>query len=151
MTRPLDVEVARVSLAGAGLRRRDVARAVRATARERPGRLASVSVTFVRPPEIAALNRRYLGRTGRTDVLAFPLEGGEGTSGVGDVYICPQVARASARRYAVPIREELLRLVVHGTLHCLGYEHPEGGDRERSPFFQRQERIVAALTGRRTR
>ena len=152
MTRAPAVRVSRVSLCRGRVTAGDVTRAARRAARERPGRLQSVSVTFVTPREIAALNRRYLGRRGRTDVIAFPLggDGGRGTPRVGDVYICPEVARASARRFGVTIREELLRLVVHGTLHCLGYEHPEGRTRERSPFFRRQERIVAALRRRRT-
>lgn len=149
MKRPPVVRVNRVSLCAGRLRRRDVERAARAAARERPGRLGWVSVTFVSPREVAALNRRYLGRRGRTDVIAFPL-GRRGEPGVGDVYICPAVARAAARRYGVPLREELLRLVIHGTLHCLGYDHPERPERERSPFFRRQERIVAGLSGART-
>jgi probable rRNA maturation factor len=43
------------------------------------------------------------------------------------------------------VREELIRLVVHGTLHVLGYDHPDHGERERSPMWRRQERYVEAL------
>jgi probable rRNA maturation factor len=71
---------------------------------------------------------------------------------VGDVYIAPDVARENARDAKVSVREEIARLVVHGTLHVLGYDHPEGNERERSPMWRRQERIIRrALEGERTR
>jgi probable rRNA maturation factor len=44
------------------------------------------------------------------------------------------------------LRQELIRLVVHGTLHALGREHPEGPHRTRSAMWRRQERYVEALT-----
>lgn len=93
---------------------------------------------------MAGLNRRFLARRGATDVIAFALATpGHGHSG--DMYICPDVARASARRFGVGVREEMLRLVVHGTLHLLGYDHPEALGREESKFFRIQERIVTEL------
>jgi probable rRNA maturation factor len=52
------------------------------------------------------------------------------------------VARANARRHGVGIREELVRLVVHGVLHALGYDHPDGEARFRSPMWRRQEALV---------
>ncbi|HEV8215576.1 MAG TPA: rRNA maturation RNase YbeY, partial [Gemmatimonadaceae bacterium] len=61
---------------------------------------------------------------------------------VGDVYIAPDMARENARDAKVPVREEIARLVVHGTLHVLGYDHPDGEDRVRSPMWRRQERII---------
>jgi probable rRNA maturation factor len=45
----------------------------------------------------------------------------------------------------VSAQEELLRLVVHGTLHVLGYDHPLGAARMTSPMWRRQERIVARV------
>ncbi|NIR46201.1 MAG: rRNA maturation RNase YbeY [Gemmatimonadetes bacterium] len=102
-----------------------------------------VSVTFVEPSDIAALNQRHLDRVGPTDVLAFQL--GEPDAPLGDIYICPDRARESALEYDLEAREELLRLVVHGTLHVLGHEHPDGPDRESSEMFRRQEEILACL------
>ena len=55
------------------------------------------------------------------------------------------MARREALARKVPVRQELVRLVVHGTLHVLGYDHPENGRRERSPMWRRQERYVEAL------
>jgi probable rRNA maturation factor len=64
---------------------------------------------------------------------------------VGDVYICPAAARRWAGSGAAN-REELLRLAVHGTLHVLGYDHPEGAGRTRSLMWRRQEKYVARLS-----
>jgi rRNA maturation RNase YbeY len=68
---------------------------------------------------------------------------------LGDIYIAPDVARASARANKVTIREEIVRLVVHGTLHVLGYDHPEGDTRTRSAMWRKQERLVERLASSR--
>ena len=60
-----------------------------------------------------------------------------------DIYICRFAAVRNARAHAVPVREELLRLVIHGTLHVLGWDHPHGTTRTRSPMWRRQERYLA--------
>jgi probable rRNA maturation factor len=106
---------------------------------------ADLSITFVSNRSIAALNRRHLGRAGATDVISFVLSSeAPGTPVVGDVYIAPDVARENARELGVPVAEELARLVVHGTLHALGYSHPEGSreDRMASAMWKRQERLL---------
>jgi probable rRNA maturation factor len=95
---------------------------------------------------ISELNRKYLRRKGVTDVISFALKNpARGAAIVGDIYICPDVARANARRQKVSIREETLRLVVHGILHVLGRDHPEGKERGASAMWLAQEEIVAAL------
>jgi probable rRNA maturation factor len=91
-----------------------------------------------------ALNRDWKDHDRPTDVISFALPGPDGEL-VGDVYICPAVARASARELGIPVRQELVRLVIHGTLHVLGYDHPEGAGRTRSAMWRRQERYVKAL------
>ena len=57
-------------------------------------------------------------------------------------------ARSSAAALGVSPREELVRLLVHGTLHALGYEHPPDGRRLRSAMWRRQERYVRQLRSR---
>lgn len=101
---------------------------------------ATVSVTFLSPARMRALNRRALGRDRVTDVIAYPLAHDRAIAG--DVYICPAAARAAAAAIGVTEREELVRLVVHGTLHVLGYDHPAGPGRTRSAMWRRQERYV---------
>lgn len=100
-----------------------------------------LSLTLLDEDRIAELNREWLDRNGPTDVLAFDLGSGERL--LGDVYLCPAVARRAAEAEDVPFREELVRLAVHGTLHVLGHDHPEEGDRWASPMFRLQEELVA--------
>jgi rRNA maturation RNase YbeY len=100
---------------------------------------------------IAALNRRHLEHRGSTDVISFGFAPDvAGAAIAGDIYIAPEVARRNATAHRVSLREELTRLVVHGVLHVLGFDHPEGSGRDASPMWQRQEQLVARLT-RRTR
>ena len=67
---------------------------------------------------------------------------------IGDIYLCPDVARANAHERGVPVRDELTRLVVHGVLHVLGYDHPLDDGREASDMWLRQERVVRRLSAR---
>lgn len=102
---------------------------------------AMVSVTLMTPREMAALNRKHLKHSGPTDIITFGFRDPAGAV-IGDVYICPDVARENAAAFGVSLREELLRLAVHGALHVLGYEHPDGEARVKSPMWKRQERIL---------
>jgi probable rRNA maturation factor len=108
-------------------------------------REALVSVTFLGRDSMRRLNAEHKGHDNPTDVLTFALEGPAGQA-IGDVYICPWVARREALARGISIREELIRLVVHGTLHALGRDHPDGPERTRSSMWRRQERYVEALT-----
>lgn len=107
-------------------------------------RRAHISITFLGRDAMRRLNARYKGHDRPTDVLTFALRDGAGGT-VGDVYVCPWVARREARARRVGLREELVRLIVHGTLHALGRDHPEGPERTRSAMWRRQERYVEAL------
>jgi probable rRNA maturation factor len=129
------------------LARARVERIVRGTLTSERVRDAMISVTFVSRPAIRKLNRAHLRRDRYTDVIAFALRAvphaRRGAAPiVGDVYVAPDVARAAARERGISLAEELTRLVVHGTLHVLGYEHPETGDRTRSAMWRKQERLV---------
>jgi probable rRNA maturation factor len=109
-------------------------------------RNAMLSITFVGRAAMSEMNHRYLRHRGPTDVISFGLERtGKRGAVIGDIYICPEVARDNAKRQGVPIGEEVLRLVVHGTLHVLGHDHPVGVSRMTSPMWQRQERILARV------
>lgn len=100
-----------------------------------------ISLTFLADPGIAGMNRRWLGREGPTDVIAFALHD-DGEAPLGDVYIGREQARRQAAELGVDEVEELVRLAVHGTLHVVGHDHPEGPDREESEHFRRQEALV---------
>jgi probable rRNA maturation factor len=133
------VLVAGSALPGATVRR--VVRAVLAGERRR----ATISVTFLGSSRMRTLNRVHMKQDRPTDVIAFHLPGPEQRL-LGDVYVCPSEAAANARAAGVPLRQELIRLVVHGTLHVLGFDHPKGPGRARSAMWRAQERYVDALT-----
>jgi len=108
------------------------------------GREASISVTFLGRDAMRRLNAAHMGHDWVTDVLTFSLKT-PGTQIVGDVYICSWVAEREARARGISLREELIRLVIHGTLHAIGRDHPDGPARTRSAMWRRQERYVEAL------
>lgn len=105
---------------------------------------ATVSVTFVTNAAIRRLNARHLGKRRVTDVIAFTLSG-QADRVIGDVYVAPDMARKAAAELGIAPREEILRLVVHGVLHVLGYDHPEGEGRLRSAMWVRQEVILRGV------
>lgn len=115
-------------------------------------REALISITFVSAPRIAALNRKHLGHRGSTDIISFGFSRPSRRDPiVGDIYIAPRVARRNAESRGISAREEMTRLVVHGVLHVLGHDHPEGEDRHASPMWRRQERFVARLMAARAK
>jgi probable rRNA maturation factor len=110
-------------------------------------RNALVSITFLDKRAMARMNKEHLGHAGATDVISFGFTRVAATDPVvGDIYVCPDVARENARARGERVRREVARLVVHGTLHILGYDHPEE-DRDKSEMWQKQERLVARLMG----
>jgi len=140
MTRVVDVTADGVRVAVARAR---VARVADAVLRAERVRHALLSIAFVSDREIAALNWKHLAHRGPTDVISFGFApGARGGPVIGDVYIAPGVARRNALAHGRGIREETLRLVVHGVLHVLGYDHPEDDARYRSPMWRRQERLL---------
>ena len=124
---------------------------------------AEVSLIFVDETAIADLNVKFLGGTGPTDVLAFPIDddhvpsgrqpdsGGRGPGAptdptdppvvLGDVVVCPLVAQRQAPEHAGTVDDELALLVVHGVLHLLNYDHAE---EQETAVMQRRERELLA-------
>ena len=103
---------------------------------------AQLSLSLVGKTRMRSLNRKFRERDYPTDVLAFPMESmGEKTEiFLGDVVICLPVAIGQASRFGNSADQEILRLLIHGTLHLLGYDH------EQSPRdatrMQRKERAI---------
>ena len=115
-----------------------VARRVLAWERAPAG--SHIDITLLSAAAMRRLNRRATGRRGLTDVIAYALPQPDGSM-LGDVYISPDAAGFD--------RVELIRLAVHGTLHVLGYDHPEGAGRMRSRMWRVQERYVKKLVPNR--
>jgi len=86
-----------------------------------------LNLLFVDEAAMAVLNEQHMGHEGPTDVLSFPIDGPDaGPDGLlGDVVVCPAVARRNAPEHAGTYEDELALLVVHGVLHVLGHDHAE--------------------------
>lgn len=134
------------------LARRRVAEIALFVLRDERAPRARLSITFVTTRAITVMSVRHLGHRASTDVISFTLAPDErGGPLVGDIYIAPDVARRNAAEQGISAREEIARLVVHGVLHVLGYDHPEGAGRLTSPMWRRQEAFVAKLMSPRRR
>jgi len=129
-----------------GLSAARVRELVTATLKSERVRDALVSIAFVGTNTMSRLNKEFLSHSGPTDVISFALGRPESSLPViGDIYVCQEIAARNAKSLGIALRSELARLVVHGTLHILGYEHPEGDARFSSSMWRKQERILESL------
>lgn len=88
-----------------------------------------LTITFIDDLRMRELNNEYRNIDRATDVLSFPQDGPQPYL-LGDIVISVETARRHALRYGVTLDEEILRLVVHGALHLLGYDHKKKSERE---------------------
>ncbi len=128
----------------------EVARLLRRAGRIVGAPRGEVAVLFTQDAEIRRLNLRFRRRNRATDVLAFPDGRGPAAevSRIGDIVISVPAARRNAREAGQALAGEVRRLLIHGFLHLLGYDHEvDGGEMEKL------ERDLAAriLPGRRLR
>ncbi len=88
-------------------------------------KLKGLSVVFLGSGEIRKLNKKYRGKNQPTDVLSFnqdcnfPFSEEE----LGEIAICPQQVKKNAERLGEKFKKELSRVLIHGILHLLGYDH----------------------------
>ena len=131
---------------------------------------SELSMLFVDEEAMAELNKRFLGKDGPTDVLAFPIddedvvEGGRSPDSLGpgpgvdpetsdppnllgDVVVCPAVAARNAPDHAGTYDDEMALLVVHGILHILGMDHV---DTEEAEAMEQRERELLELFHKQT-
>jgi rRNA maturation RNase YbeY len=108
---------------------------------------AQLSLSLVGKTRMRSLNRKYRGRDYPTDVLAFPMGSMAEQTDVflGDVVICLPVAIGQASRFGNSADQEILRLLIHGTLHLLGYDH-EQSPREATRMQRKERTIVQKLS-----
>lgn len=95
-----------------------------------------------------SLNRHYRGKDRTTDVLSFPLREGR-FSGIqahvlGDIVLSLPAAARQAKAAGDPCRSEIERLLVHGYLHLLGYDHEQSSGEARR-MEERERRLRKAL------
>lgn len=93
---------------------------------------SELSLLFVTAGHIRRLNKRFAGDDQATDVLAFPMmedDEEDGSLLLGDVVVCPEIASQNAADIGHDLNAELEALVVHGTLHLLGYDHQDAEEK----------------------
>jgi conserved hypothetical protein TIGR00043 len=104
-----------------------------------------LSIALVSDAQIKRLNKRYRNKDKPTDVLSFPIgEKVEDWLILGDIVISVDTAKRQAQELGHSLEEELKRLLVHGLVHLLGYDHELGGEEEKK-FFELEEFVLREL------
>jgi len=105
-----------------------------------------ICIRIVDSDESQALNHQYRGKDKPTNVLSFPFEVPEGVplDLLGDLVICAEVVADEAREQLKPELHHWAHMVVHGTLHLLGYDHINDEDAEEMESLERH--ILATLS-----
>ena len=105
-----------------------------------------LGIRVVGNAEGRALNLQYRGGRSATNVLSFPLDGDSPrTRGmIGDIVVCAPVVAREAREQGKALRAHWAHMVIHGTLHLLGYDHERASDARR---MEARERILLARLG----
>ncbi len=118
-----------------------------------PSDAAELGLRIIDDAEGAALNQRYRGKPGPTNVLSFPFEAPPGlppeaaaelAGQLGDLAICAPVLRREAAEQGKPLTAHTAHLLVHGTLHLLGYDHLESAD---AAGMEALETVILAALG----
>ena len=133
-----------------GLNKRKIKRKLKKVLNALDCNSAELSLFFTDDKEISRLNKRYLGKNGPTNVLAFPISGGPPpdpeTGMLGDVVISFERAISESKTAGEPLQETLFRLLIHGILHLLNYDHeksPEAADL----MEKEQKRLLSLIRG----
>jgi len=104
-----------------------------------------LSIALVSDAQIKRLNKLYRNKDKPTDVLSFPIgEKVEDWLILGDIVISVDTAKRQAQELGHSLEEELKRLLVHGLVHLLGYDHELGGEEEKK-FFELEESVLREL------
>ncbi len=109
-----------------------------------------LAIVFVDEPAMEVLHVQWMDEPGPTDVLSFPMDelrpGAEGdltpAGLLGDIVVCPQVAKVQAETAGHDTINEILLLTTHGILHLLGFDHAEP-DEEKEMFGLQREILEA--------
>lgn len=100
---------------------------------------AELSVALFGQGRIRELNKKYRGKNQVTDVLAF-----SGTGGLGELVICLREVKKNAKRFNLTFETELARVLIHGILHLLGYDH-EKGEQKAKPMREKEEYYLSQV------
>ena len=99
----------------------------------------AVTVNFISSREITFLNIKYLNHHNSTDIITFNYSGSKSELD-GEIYISVDDCRNNAIKFGVKFKEEMIRLVIHGFLHLLGYN--DKNKAEKKKMFELQENLL---------
>ncbi|WP_404345255.1 rRNA maturation RNase YbeY [Vreelandella venusta] len=104
-----------------------------------------LTIRFVDEEESQALNSDYRGKDKPTNVLSFPFENPPGITLplLGDLIICHAVVAQEADEHQKPLAHHYAHMVVHGTLHLMGYDHID--EQEAEEMEQLERELLATL------
>jgi probable rRNA maturation factor len=85
-----------------------------------------ISIAFIDSSRISILNKKYRDKEEPTDVLSFP-----GDLFLGEILIAPEVVKRQATEANIDFNTQIRRVLVHGVLHLLGYDHKNKEDKEK--------------------
>jgi probable rRNA maturation factor len=109
---------------------------------------AELSILIVDDPQIEILNKKYLGRTGPTNVIAFPMHTDQFSNInpelLGDVVISIETAEKEGKSIGISMKERFTELLVHGILHLLGYDH-ENSEQEADKMEKKSNEILKLI------
>lgn len=112
-----------------------------------------LSVLFTDDANIRSLNAQYRNIDKSTDVLSFPQHDGNGPEELppllGDVVVSAETAGRQAREHGLSFEEELTLLLIHGTLHLLGYDHEKSPAEEKRMTRETQRLFQIVHPGRK--
>jgi len=131
-----------------GLKRQTIKQKLKKVLKDLDCHKKELSILFTDNERIARLNDRYLGRKGPTNVLAFPMSGGPGpeveSDMLGDVVISVDTAISESMELDEPLEYTMDRLLIHGILHLLGYDH-EKSEAEAGRMEKEEKRLMALV------
>jgi len=113
-----------------------------------------VSVAFIGPSRMRKINKRYRNKNRATDILSFPeseikLKGFkigplEKSGNLGEIIICSREVKKNAKRYNSDFEKELTKVLIHGTLHLLGYDH-ERSEKDAKEMKEKQDYCLSII------
>jgi len=114
-----------------------------------------VSIAFIGPGRMRKLNKTYRKKNRVTDVLSFSnvkvgfekfkIGPAQKTEGLGEIVICLREVVKNAKKDSITQEQELLRVVIHGVLHLLGFDH-EKSEEEAKKMVRKQEQYLQELS-----
>ena len=114
-----------------------------------------LSVAFIGSGKMRGLNKKYRGKNRVTDVLAFPeskiifekfrIGPFKKVKGLGEIVICTREVEKDARRLKRSFKQELSRVLIHGLLHLLGYDHQKGEKKAKEMEKKQEQYLLKVL------